>query len=74
MGYYNIRLFPAIQDMTPIITELEKIEYNCLPVGMCAFVDIFQDKLDKLLRDIEALKTYIDDILVLSNKSFSKHK
>ena len=59
-------IFPASQDMTTIITEFGKFRYNCLPMGMCASGYIFQSKVDKLQGDIEGLKIYIDDIIVLS--------
>ena len=42
-------------------------------MGMCAPGDIFQDKLKKLLGDIEGVKTYINDILVLSKDCFRNH-
>ena len=35
--------------------------------------DILQAKIDKLLDYIEGVKTYIDDILVLSKDSFEKN-
>ena len=73
MGYYTIRLFPDIQDMTTIVTECGKFRYNCLPIGMCASGDIFQSKVDKLLGDIEGVKTYINDMLVLGKDSFENH-
>ena len=40
---------------------------------MCASGDIFQAKLDKLRGDIEIVKTYIDDIIVLSKDIFENH-
>ena len=70
MGYYTIRISPASQDMTTIVTEFGKFRYNCLPMGMCASGDIFQAKVDKILGDIKGVKTYIDDILVLGKDSF----
>ena len=73
MGYYTIRLSAAIQDMTTIVTELGKFRYNCFPMGMCASGDIFQSKVYKLLGDIEGVKMYINDILVLSKDIFEKH-
>ena len=73
MGYYNIRLLPASQDITKIITEFGKFKYNHLPMGMCASEDIFQDKLVEMHADIEGVKTYIGDILVLIKERFSKH-
>ena len=42
-------------------------------MGMCASGGILQAKVDKLLDEIEVLKTYINDILVLSHDSFENH-
>ena len=42
-------------------------------MGMCSSGDIFQSKVDKLLGDIEGVKTYIDDTLVLSKDIFENH-
>ena len=52
MGYYMVRLSPASQYTTTIVTEFGKLRYNRLPMGMCASGDIFQAKIDKLLGDI----------------------
>ena len=41
MGYYTIRFVSAIQDMTTIVTEVDKFKYNPLPMGICASEDIF---------------------------------
>ena len=73
MGYYTIRIFPASQDMTTIVTEFGKFRHNRLPMGMCALGDIFQAKVDKLIGDVEGVKTYINDILVLSKDCFKEH-
>ena len=69
--YYNT--FPARQDTTTIITEFGKFRYNCLPMGMCNSGDIFQSKVEDLLGDIEGIKTYIGDIIVLSKDIFENH-
>ena len=73
MGYYTIRISPDIQDMTKIVTEFGKSRYNRLPMGMCASGDIFQSKVDKLLGDIEGVKMYINDILILIKDCFRNH-
>ena len=70
MGYYTIRSYPASQDMTMIITEFCKFKYNRLPMGMCASGHIFQAKVDELLGDIESVKTYIGDIIILFKDIF----
>ena len=56
--------------MTMIVTEFGTFRYNRLPMGMCTSGDIFQAKVYKLLGDIEGVKTYIDDIIVLGKYSF----
>ena len=42
-------------------------------MGMCASGDIFQAKVYKMLGDIKVVKTYINNILVLSKERFSNH-
>ena len=59
--------------MMTIVTEFGKFGFNCLPMGICASEDIFQAKVDNLVGDIEGVKTYIDDIIVLSKDCFRKH-
>ena len=71
--YYTRRLSPAIKDMATIATKFEEFRYNCLPMGICASEDIFQAKVDNLVGDIEGVKTYIDDIIVLSKYCLGKH-
>ena len=39
-------------------------------MGMCVSGDIFQSKVDELHSDIEGVKTYIDDIMVLDKGFF----
>ena len=73
MGYYTIRLSPASQYMTTIVTEFGKFRYNRLPMGMCGLGDIFQAKVDDLPGGINGIKTHIDDILVLIKYCFKKH-
>ena len=42
-------------------------------MGICAFGDLFQYKVEKLLGDIERVKIYLDDILILSKDIFENH-
>ena len=73
MRYYNINILPTSQNMMTIVTDFGKFRYNSVPMGICALCDIFQEKVDKLLGNIEGVKTYIDDIIVLSKESFSNN-
>ena len=42
-------------------------------MSTCASGDIFESKVDEILGDIEGVKTYIDDIIVLGKDIFEKH-
>ena len=41
-------------------------------MGMCTSGDIFQAKVDELIGDIEGVKMYINDILILIEDWFKK--
>ena len=56
-----------------IVTSFGEFRHNLLPMGMCTSGDIFQAKVENLLSDIKGVKTYIDNILVLSKESFYNH-
>ena len=74
MGYFTIRISPASQNITKIVTEFGKFKYNCLSMGMCASGNIFQAKVEKLLVDIKGVKPYTNDILVLIKESCYNNK
>ena len=59
--------------MTTIIIGFGKFRYNHLPMGMCASVNIFQSKVNKLLGDIKGVQTYINDIIVLNKDCFKNY-
>jgi hypothetical protein len=59
--------------------------YHCIPMGKmqiqtlthgyrdCLFPDVFQNVMSKLVQDMEYVKTYLDDLLKLTNRSFKDH-
>ena len=59
--------------MITIVNEFGKFICNSLPMVMLATGDIFQAKLNKIIGNIEAIKTYLDSILVLIKESFFEH-
>ena len=73
MGYYTITISPTIKDTPIIVTEFGESRYNHLPMGMCASGENLQAKVYDLLSDIKGLKTYFDDILVLSKDISENH-
>ena len=42
-------------------------------MGLCSYKYIFKAKPDKILGDIEGVKTYIKNIQVLSKDGYTKH-
>jgi hypothetical protein len=73
MGYYHIQLSTEAQEMRTIVTEFGKYQYLRLPMGVVCAPDIFQSKINELLGDIEAVRAYINDILVVTKGSFEDH-
>ncbi len=75
MGYYTIQLDAESKDITTIVTEFGKFRYSVLPMGLVSSGNIFQQaKVNEILGDIEGVKAYIDDILVVLNKgTFKDH-
>ena len=59
--------------MMTIVTKFGELRVNWIPVRMCTTEDIIKAKLDELLSNIEGVKIYIDNILVLSKDIFPKH-
>ena len=50
-----------------------KYEYKKLLMGLFNSPDIFQEKMNKLFNSLKCVRTYIDDLLIISNKSFQDH-
>jgi hypothetical protein len=52
-----------------------KIQIQTLTHGYqdCLYPDVFQNFMSKLVQDMEYVKTYLDDLLILTNNSFKDH-
>ena len=59
--------------MYTVVFSWGKYEYLRLPMGLCNSPDIFQEKVNELMQGLEFARAYLDDILVISNKSFDEH-
>ena len=73
MGYYHIELCPFSKKPCPIVLPWGKYEYQKLPMGLYNTPDILQEKMNKLFNGLEYVRTYIDDLLIISKKSFEDH-
>jgi hypothetical protein len=61
--------------------------YHCIPMAHgkikiqtlthgnqdCLVPDVFQNVMSELVQDMEYVKTYLDDLLILTNSSFKDH-
>ena len=73
MGYYTVRLDPDSQKLCTIITPWGKYQYLRLPMGVNVSPDIFQEKTSDLMAGLEFVRTYLDDLLIISNSTFEDH-
>ena len=73
MGYYHIRLDPASQKLCMLVFPWGKYEMQCLLMGLSNSPDIFQEKMSELFADLETVRAYIDDLLVITKGSYDHH-
>ena len=73
MGYYTIRLDPDVFRICTIIFPWGKYSYKRLPMGVAGSPDIFQSKMSELMAALEFVRTYLDDLLIISKASLSDH-
>ena len=73
MGYYTIRLDPNAQKVCTVIPPWGKYSYLRLPMGMSGSPDIFQEKMSDLMRTLDYVRTYIDDLLIITPGTYDNH-
>jgi dihydroorotate dehydrogenase len=78
MGYYHIKLDDDdsdAQNLCTIVFTWVKYKYKRLPMGIKIAPDVFQNVMSKLVQDMEYIKIYLDDLLILTNRdnSFKDH-
>ena len=73
MGYYTIRLDPDAQKICTIVLPWGKYSYMCLPMGIAGLPDIFQEKMSGLMESLEFVRTYLDDLLMLTKGTYDNH-
>ena len=73
MDYFTIRLDPNSQKICTVVLPWGKYSYQRLPMGVAGAPDIFQEKMSDLMRALEFVRTYIDDLLIVSKCTFEDH-
>ena len=72
MQYYTFELDEASKDLCTICTPYGNYRYNRLPMGVSVSPDEAQSIMEDLLRDLEEVDCYLDDIGVFNN-SWESH-
>ena len=67
MQYYTFVLDEASKDLCTIATPFGLYRYNRLPMGISQSPDSAQEVMEQILRNIDDLEVYIDDIACFSN-------
>ncbi len=65
MGYYTISLDPASKVCT-IIFPWVKYSYKRLLMGIAGSLDIFQETMSDLMATLKFVRTYLDDLLIIT--------
>ena len=73
MGYYTIRLDGDAQKICTIILPWGKYSYMRLPMGIAGSPDIFQEKMTGLMQELDYVRAYIDDLLIITKSSYEDH-
>ena len=73
MGYYHIELSPASKRLCTLVLPWGKYEYQVLPMGLSNSPDIFQEKMGILMQDLEYVRQYLDDLLILNSGDWKDH-
>jgi hypothetical protein len=73
MGYYTMKHIPDSQKLFTIVTPFGKYQYFRLPMGISCSPDIFQEKMSDLMQYLDFVRTYFDDLLVISSGNLDDH-
>ena len=73
MSYYTIWLDPDNQKIYPILLPWCKYSYLCLPMDIFCPQDIFQTRTSDPMQTPEYVRTYINDLIVITMGTFDNH-
>jgi hypothetical protein len=68
-SFYHIKVDADSQKLCTVVFPWGKYKYKRLLTGIkiSRFSDVFQNAMSKLIQDMKYVKTYLDDLLILSN-------
>jgi hypothetical protein len=73
MGYYSTRFDPDAQKLCTIVIPFGKYQEVRFTMGISCSPDIFQENMPNLMQNLNFVRTYLDDILVISCSTFEDH-
>ena len=73
MDYYHIKLDADDQRLCAMVFSWGKYKYKCLSMGIKIAADVFQNVMSKITQDMEYVKTYLEYLLRLTNKTFEDY-
>jgi hypothetical protein len=73
MEYYTIKLDSDAQKLFTIVTLFGKYQYLRLPMGISCSPENFQENMSDLMQHLNFVRTYLDDLLVISCSTFENH-
>ena len=73
MGYYNISLTDAAKKVCTITTPFGKYKYNHLQMGVYISLGILQEIMRAIMIDLEFVRVYLDNLLIIISGSFEEH-
>ena len=73
MGYYHIKLDPDAQKICTIVFPWGKYQYLRLPMGIHCAPDMFQEQMYEIMSGLNFIKTYLDDLLMMTSDTLDDH-
>ena len=73
MGYYHSAMRAKSNEISAIVTQRGKYEYQQFPMGLYNSPDIFQEKMSELFIGLDTVRVYIDDLLHVIKGSWTEH-
>ena len=63
-GFWHVQLDDSSSTLTTMGTPFGRFRWKRLPFGVAPAPEVFQQRLDEILMDLEGIKVIVDDILV----------